>query len=246
MIKFFRKIRYDLIEKNKTGRYLKYAIGEIILVVIGILIALQINNANEKNKISIVEQQILIDLQNETISNIENLKLVSTINQRSLENARILTGFFVNPKKLIEISGDSIENLVYALPGALFFPENGILNSITSTGQLSYIRNLKLKHALASITDKVKNKMLLTNAIQELGNKYLDELIYPKIAPTINIKDYTKTQYDARKVYEIPEFTLTIQGTFNSRRQIALKNEEDLMKVYENILTLINQEIDSK
>lgn len=48
MIKFFRKIRYDLMEKNKTGKYLKYAIGEIILVVIGILIALQINNWNEK------------------------------------------------------------------------------------------------------------------------------------------------------------------------------------------------------
>ena len=44
MLKFYRKIRYDLIEKNKTGKYLKYAIGEIILVVIGILIALSINN----------------------------------------------------------------------------------------------------------------------------------------------------------------------------------------------------------
>ena len=43
MIKFFRKIRYDLMEKNKTGKYLKYVIGEIVLVVIGILIALQIN-----------------------------------------------------------------------------------------------------------------------------------------------------------------------------------------------------------
>jgi len=47
MIKFFRKIRYDLMEQNKTGKYLKYAIGEIILVVIGILIALSINNWNQ-------------------------------------------------------------------------------------------------------------------------------------------------------------------------------------------------------
>jgi hypothetical protein len=47
MIKFFRKIRYDLMEKNKTGKYLKYAIGEIVLVVIGILIALSINNWNQ-------------------------------------------------------------------------------------------------------------------------------------------------------------------------------------------------------
>jgi len=50
MIKFFRKIRYDLMEKNKTGRYLKYALGEIVLVVIGILIALSINSWNENRK----------------------------------------------------------------------------------------------------------------------------------------------------------------------------------------------------
>jgi hypothetical protein len=50
MIKFFRKIRYELMEKNKTGKYLKYAVGEIVLVVIGILIALSINNLNETLK----------------------------------------------------------------------------------------------------------------------------------------------------------------------------------------------------
>jgi hypothetical protein len=44
MIKFFRKIQYDLMKKNKTEKYFKYAIGEIVLVVIGLLIALQINN----------------------------------------------------------------------------------------------------------------------------------------------------------------------------------------------------------
>jgi len=48
MIKFFRKIRQNLLMENKTSKYFKYAIGEILLVVIGILIALQINNWNEK------------------------------------------------------------------------------------------------------------------------------------------------------------------------------------------------------
>ena len=57
MIKFFRKIRYDLMEKNKNGKYLKYAIGEILLVVIGILIALQINNWNELRKLKIIENR---------------------------------------------------------------------------------------------------------------------------------------------------------------------------------------------
>ncbi|MEM5563868.1 DUF6090 family protein [Psychroserpens sp. AS72] len=70
MIKFFRKIRYDLVDKNKTGKYLKYAIGEIVLVVIGILIALSISNWNEKRKhnntikgvYSIIKSDLLTDI----------------------------------------------------------------------------------------------------------------------------------------------------------------------------------------
>jgi hypothetical protein len=50
MIKFFRKIRQNLLKENKTRKYLKYAIGEIVLVVIGIMIALSINNWNESLK----------------------------------------------------------------------------------------------------------------------------------------------------------------------------------------------------
>ena len=52
MIKFFRKIRQQMINENKTSNFLKYAIGEIVFVVIGILIALQINTWNENRKAS--------------------------------------------------------------------------------------------------------------------------------------------------------------------------------------------------
>ena len=62
MIKFFRKIRYHIMEKNKTGKYLKYAIGEIVLVVIGILIALQINTWNEFRKERKIEKELLAEL----------------------------------------------------------------------------------------------------------------------------------------------------------------------------------------
>ena len=58
MIKFFKNIRKTNLKEGKTGRYLKYAFGEIILVVIGILIALQINNWNELRKQKIVERQV--------------------------------------------------------------------------------------------------------------------------------------------------------------------------------------------
>ena len=69
MIKFFRKIRQKLLSENKFSKYLIYAIGEIILVVIGILIALQINNWNEsrkqENELSEIYQRIILDIDND-------------------------------------------------------------------------------------------------------------------------------------------------------------------------------------
>ncbi len=62
MIKFFRKIRQNLLLQNKTSKYFKYAIGEIVLVVIGILIALQINNWNIEKQDAIFEEKILKEL----------------------------------------------------------------------------------------------------------------------------------------------------------------------------------------
>ena len=78
MIKFFRKIRYNLMEKNKTGKYLKYAFGEIVLVVIGILIALQINNWNEnrkaKNNEVVLVKQLLEDAKTDSIFFTDRIK----------------------------------------------------------------------------------------------------------------------------------------------------------------------------
>ena len=62
MIKFFRHIRRNLMETGKTGRYFKYAIGEIILVMIGILLALQVNNWNESRKVQTQEFHLATQL----------------------------------------------------------------------------------------------------------------------------------------------------------------------------------------
>nr|WP_282043657.1 DUF6090 family protein [Winogradskyella flava] len=84
MIKFFRKIRQQLIQENKMGKYFKYAIGEILLVVIGILIALQINNWNENRKSRLTEvtklNKLLEDLKLDSIAFDSNLRVLSEIN----------------------------------------------------------------------------------------------------------------------------------------------------------------------
>jgi len=72
MIKFFRKIRQKMIKNNKVSQYLLYAMGEIVLVMIGILLALQVNtsnqNATNESKIIAIlgqiERELLMDAQN--------------------------------------------------------------------------------------------------------------------------------------------------------------------------------------
>lgn len=81
MIKFFRKIRQKLLTENKFRKYLLYAIGEIILVVIGILIALQINNWNETRKLKNEEIKILKELKSALISDKDDI--ISNINEHS-------------------------------------------------------------------------------------------------------------------------------------------------------------------
>lgn len=72
MIKFFNNIRKTLLSEGKTGKYLKYAIGEIILVVIGILIALSINNWNENRKKRALEQSTLAELKSNLLTDIKD------------------------------------------------------------------------------------------------------------------------------------------------------------------------------
>ena len=69
-------------EQNKTSKYFKYAIGEVVLVVIGILIALQINNWNENRKDGVKEQIILKSLK---VNLIENLKLLNLANKATID-----------------------------------------------------------------------------------------------------------------------------------------------------------------
>ena len=83
MIKFFRRIRFELMEKNKMGKYLKYAIGEIFLVVIGILIALQINNWNQQRILREQSHQVLLNLREEiNESKTELVKAIVFLNKR--------------------------------------------------------------------------------------------------------------------------------------------------------------------
>jgi hypothetical protein len=88
MIKFFRKIRQNLLSEGKTGKYLKYAIGEIILVVIGILIAVQINNwntnRNEITRLNSILDIVRADLIKDTLNILKPIKFYEEKNNQIL------------------------------------------------------------------------------------------------------------------------------------------------------------------
>ena len=102
MIKFFRKIRRELMEKNKISKYLMYTIGEIVLVVIGILIALSINNWNEERKDLRQEQLILKQLRSEYKSNLAQLEEKVLMRNEGIEACNILLHQIDNPDAVNE------------------------------------------------------------------------------------------------------------------------------------------------
>lgn len=107
MIKFFRQLRQKLLMENNNSKYLKYAIGEIVLVVIGILIALQINNWNEKrkneNKILSILKEVQNDLQEDILKSKELFayyKSRDSIIQLALNN-KLTRANYLSDKKYI-------------------------------------------------------------------------------------------------------------------------------------------------
>ena len=99
MIKFFRKVRQKLLSENKFSKYLLYAIGEIILVVIGILIALQINIWNEQRKDRIEEANILRDIKGSISTDIQQLKLRIELAQGDTYSANIILEYIEKSKE---------------------------------------------------------------------------------------------------------------------------------------------------
>ena len=143
MIKFFRKIRYDLLEKNKTGKYLKYAIGEIVLVVIGILIALQINNWNENRLKKDATLNYLEQIKSELVLDVEFLNDQLKTSQNSINYLNLISeGKYGN----IDLS-----KLLYSLSQNLSQRNFGAsYNKLLETGNTEYINDDELSKNLQS------------------------------------------------------------------------------------------------
>ena len=177
MIKFFRKIRQNLLSEGKTTKYFKYAIGEIVLVVIGILIALQINNWNEQKKLKQQEVtsycKLLEDLTAD-ISNIDNT--LKSLTERQAVAKRFLTN-------LLKIQKDKsvlLRDYIPAVRSISFIPTKAAIVDITSSGKLENLKNQNLKNAILNFYVEQDNLLTIIRgnherlAQQDIDNNQTD------------------------------------------------------------------------
>ena len=173
MIKFFRHIRRSLINQNKMGKYFKYAIGEILLVVIGILIALQINNWNEGRKDRAKEQELLVQLQSEYQSNLDQLDQKIDLRNNIMSSSLELLDYKDHPQKR---NLDSIyKHISYTVLAPTFDP---IVNDIISSGRIQLLQNNKLKDLLSRWTSEV----IQVTEEEIAWRTYKDNRYYPLLA----------------------------------------------------------------
>ena len=171
MLKFFRAILQKLLSDNTFNKYFLYAIGEIILVVIGILIALSINNWNEQRKRNSQEQELLAGLEVEFTINFNRLEKVLQLHQNSIDSANeIMTYFNTDISNVPEAKFDSLQFHIQNV--WTFNPRKGLLNSVITSGQINLISNVELKNQLASYEDMVDDTEEEVREISILGQKF--------------------------------------------------------------------------
>jgi hypothetical protein len=149
MIKFFKKIRQRLLTENKFSKYLIYAIGEIILVVIGILIALQINNANENRKSAAQETLYLKRLLSENREDINTFKIIVSGLKKGIETIENLSSVLNSTNSMDnELITAANEYLRYGSIYPVFSSSTSTFDDLSNTGNLKDIRNAKLRDQL--------------------------------------------------------------------------------------------------
>ncbi len=150
MIKFFRKIRQKLLSENKFSKYLLYAIGEIVLVVIGILIALQINDWNEQRKERAKEQVLLYQLREDYRANLIQLEEKTATREKILVSAVALLKAFDYP---LRAHRDTVIKHIAIIGNDPTF--DPIQNDLNSSENLRLIRNAKLSRLLSNWSSDV-------------------------------------------------------------------------------------------
>ncbi|MDT0559136.1 DUF6090 family protein [Ichthyenterobacterium sp. W332] len=242
MIKFFRHIRKSLLEQNKMGRYFKYAIGEITLVMIGILLALQVNNWNEQQKKKTLKNEYVTSLINDFT------KDTTQLNARLLRNNVRLDRIGTISDSIILSHKNNYKNIIELFSNAF----SGVrITNVYNTNSF----NLLISSGNIDLLDKnIRTELMELNRLQGFeqavqdGNseylfKYLENigLKYPHSFGRFSSGAIYKSLWDNTNTKDLPKDMISFlsQETYTINRYIELTN--DVLKQTELVLKLLYQ-----
>jgi len=237
MIKFFRKIRQKLLSENKFSKYLIYAIGEIVLVVIGILIALQINNWNE-NKIKTKKE--LFHLEN-ILSSIQD-DLDNQISPCIKKTERQIDGFELLESDFYDnniISNDSIKRLFFQFMAQWDLVLNTVaFDNLKSTG-MDILSN-----------DSIKTKLLTLYGLEykyvKSLQEYYDMSHYDRFSSSSTIKNIDWWRFsdeDKQALKNDRQLFLVMKSEANYSLPNYLDELEFIKPISQELIENLNQEI---
>ncbi len=169
MIKFFRHIRRSLINQNQMGKYFKYAIGEILLVVIGILIALQINNWNEQRKENALGKHYLSGIKDDLSKDLKLIDSVVAVHSLSISLISSIDSVFhrkkqFNASKYLflfnNLDTTEVERVFYRETS--FRSIKGSYNSLIADGKSGLISNKELFQVIQQIYNENHERLSST------------------------------------------------------------------------------------
>ncbi|ASV31804.1 DUF6090 family protein [Maribacter cobaltidurans] len=251
MIKFFRKIRQQLLKENRFSKYMLYALGEIILVVIGILIALAISNWNETQKSKKLEQQLLHALLAEFESNLQLLNDVIALNNSNIENS-ILLGEYTGPSVTNIHEKELSERMVGIFKiEPRYLPNQGTVQEIINSGRLSVLSDDKLRKALSawqSGLESVKRQENYVVERRDIGHDFfLKEGNFRRHLDLINdaLLDPTPSKFPNNdfKFLENQEFESQLYLFIVASRNLNVVFYEPLRERINTIIALIKNDI---
>ena len=212
MIKFFRKIRQQLLTENKFSKYLLYAIGEIVLVVIGILIALSINNWNNNLKETKELQGYLINIKNNLQADLTGIKEIKIFRDSSRAYSVKYLKIAKNDKITIEDFAE-IEYSNYNVFWDLYFKSHQSgFEALKNSGFIGKLNGTKLEENLNEyyyVLDKMQAKEIsLNNTIEAMENRAFNDNIQHRIQDIMQIENkeafFSSQQKDIKKLINHP------------------------------------------
>jgi hypothetical protein len=246
MIKFFRKIRQKLITNNKFSAYLLYALGEIILVVFGILIAVWINSTYENSVNNRIERDLLAAINSEYLKNQVSLERVIKVYRGQMEDIMELNSF-ISPKPE-NMSDEMLDHFILAV-GSIpdYSLSREITNSIYNSGKMSLISNKEIGYLIAA-NSQYYGEYLKWIALNE---KQVYEHIIPYISDKYPIKrvvDLYNNEHSS--AFEIKKNRLLSDMRFESMVsnrildiQTFLETAEELLSYQKQVIELIENEL---